>query len=87
MSAVTLSAGTNYYVSVRPRTTTNFGGLNRFAFPSNAAMDQDYGGKNFYESTRTDGGSLTDNTLMRPQISVLVKSIVKGGVKSTFVFD
>jgi hypothetical protein len=87
MTAVTLASGTNYYVTVRPNTTTNFGGLTLATYPSNAAMDQDYGGKNFYSTSRTNAGSWTDSTGVRPWISILITSIPRGGVKSTFVFD
>ncbi len=64
-------ANRDYYLSVRPSTTTNSVIINRLTVPATAQMDAIDGGRNFREATRADLGSWTEVPTARPFFSIL----------------
>jgi hypothetical protein len=62
-----LAANTDYYISLRPSTTTSIT-LREFSFGSAGMLDSLWGGQTACLSTRVNGGAWTDTTTTRPGI-------------------
>ena len=77
-SAISLSADTFYYLSLRPDTANNARLLRITSVASAAAMDVLSGGQNFYEATRTNAGAWTTTTTNRPAIMPILSAIDDG---------
>lgn len=88
---VTLTADTEYRVSIKPTTTTSVG-LQGRVFPSSAYLASNTMGAEWYLSTRTDAGAWSADQTRVPLISLFINGIeftVTGGggaTARTFVF-
>lgn len=76
-STVSLSKDVFYYLALKP-TTTNSCRLTRYTVASAASMDSLSGGQNFYEATRTDAGSWSTTTTVRPGIYLYLSDLDDG---------
>lgn len=77
-SSVTLSPSTNYYLALKPTTATSVGYTQLLFFTSGDRAGTHFG-INWTLSTRTDGGSWTDDNTRQLMASLLCDGIDSGG--------
>jgi len=72
-----LSANTNYRLVIKP-TTTTFIRVMDFTIDTAAIMDSFEGGQNFHHTERTNAGSWTETTTLRPMMGLLLDAFDDG---------
>jgi hypothetical protein len=86
--AQTLSAATTYRIAIKPTTASTLT-VYQFTVASNGLLAAVPGGIEWYLSTRTDGGSFSDTTTIRPMIGLSINGYETGsagGSGGSFVF-
>lgn len=76
-SVVTLVENTFYRLTILPDSSTNME-LAGYAVSAAAHLDNEPGGQNFHQTTRTDAGSWTDLTTARPYMGLILDSLDDG---------
>ena len=76
---IDLAANTEYFVCIKPTTTTaNSAIMASFDVQTAAMLDQHSGGQQCYHVERTDGGTFTTTTTRRSMISLLIDKLDDG---------
>lgn len=73
----TLSAATTYRIAIKPTSATSLT-VYQFTVASNGLLAAVPGGIQWYLSTRTDGGSFSDTTTIRPMMGLIIDGYETG---------
>lgn len=76
-SPFSMAANTTYYLALKP-TTASTVGIQQMTVPTANAMSQLGLGTNCYQATRTDAGSWSTNTAIRPWMGLVVSGFDDG---------